>query len=193
MSVRLPAAERKEQLLDAALNVFAEKGFHETSMNDVADAAGVTKPVVYQHFDSKRALFLAIIDHVGRQMISSVTDASHSAKDGRTNTELGTIAFFEWVAGYRDSFRFLFETGVQRDPEFARAIQRVLNSLADAIAPLISNTMPRERLDLLAHGVVGTCEAVARHLIRHRTVFDPREVGRMVAQLVWGGLSEVVD
>jgi AcrR family transcriptional regulator len=193
MSVRLPAPERKEQILDVALRVFAERGFHETSMNDVADAAGVTKPVVYQHFESKRALFLAIIDDVGHQMIAEVTQASSSGGDGRTKTELGTIAFFQWVSGYNDSFRFLFDAGVHSDPEFTGAIQRVLNSLAESIAPLISNTIERERLDLLAHGVVGTCESVARHLIRHRTDFDPQEVGCMVAELVWGGLREIVN
>lgn len=67
MSTRLPAIERKEQLLDLALQVFATKGYHETSMTDIAELAGVTKPVVYQHFESKRALFLAIIDNVGKR------------------------------------------------------------------------------------------------------------------------------
>ncbi|MFM8868119.1 MAG: TetR/AcrR family transcriptional regulator [Ilumatobacteraceae bacterium] len=192
MSLRLPAPERKDQILDVALRVFAERGFHETSMNDVAEAAGITKPVVYQHFASKSALFLEIIDEVGREMITSVTSASSSQGDGRTKTELGVIAFFQWVAAYNDSFRFLFDSGVRTDPEFATAIQKVLDSMAEAIAPLISNTIAPERLDLLAHGVVGTCESVARHLIVHRTSFDPQEVGRMVAELVWGGLREVV-
>jgi len=192
MSVRLPAPERKDQILDVALRVFAERGFHETSMNDVAEAAGITKPVVYQHFASKSALFLAIIDEVGRELITSVTSASSSQGDGRTKTELGVIAFFQWVAAYNDSFRFLFDSGVRTDPEFATAIQKVLDSMAEAIAPLISHTIDPERLDLLAHGVVGTCESVARHLIVHRTSFDPQEVGRMVAELVWGGLREIV-
>ena len=192
MSVRLPAPERKDQILEVALRVFAERGFHETSMNDVAEAAGITKPVVYQHFASKRALFLAIIDDVGQQMIAGVTSASSSQGDGRTKTELGVIAFFQWVATYNDSFRFLFDSGVRNDPEFAAAIQNVLDSMAEEIAPLISNTIAPERLDLFAHGVVGTCEAVARHLIVNRTSFDPQEVGRMVAELVWGGLREIV-
>jgi len=192
MSVRLPAPERKDQILEVALRVFAERGFHETSMNDVAEAAGITKPVVYQHFASKRALFLAIINDVGQQMIASVTSASSAQGDGRTKTEHGAIAFFQWVATYNDSFRFLFDSGVRNDPEFATAIENVLDSMARAIAPLISNTIEPERLDLLAHGVVGTCESVARHLIVQRTAFDPQEVGRMVAELVWGGLREIV-
>ena len=61
MSLRMPAAERREQLLAVALDVFAREGYHQTSMNDVAEAAGITKPVLYQHFESKRELYLALI------------------------------------------------------------------------------------------------------------------------------------
>ena len=84
MSTRLPAIERKEQLLDLALQVFATKGFHDASMTDIAELAGVTKPVVYQHFESKRALFLAIIDNVGKKMISEITQATSLAPDGKS-------------------------------------------------------------------------------------------------------------
>ena len=59
--MRLPAAERRDQLLGTAVHVFAENGYHGTSMNDVADAAGVTKPVLYQHFSSKRDLLSALL------------------------------------------------------------------------------------------------------------------------------------
>ena len=79
MSTRLPAHERKDQILDVALKVFATKGFHESSMNDIADMAGVTKPVVYQHFESKRALFLALIEDAGTQMINEITKATVQA------------------------------------------------------------------------------------------------------------------
>ena len=76
MPTRLPAHERKDQILDVALKVFATKGFHESSMNDIAELAGITKPVVYQHFESKRALFLALIDDAGTQMINEITKAT---------------------------------------------------------------------------------------------------------------------
>ena len=87
MALRLPAIERKEQVLDVALAVFAVKGFHDTSMNDIAEAAGVTKPVVYQHYESKRALFLAIIDHVGDRMVDVLTAATSGLTDGHDQVE----------------------------------------------------------------------------------------------------------
>ena len=78
MSSRLSASARREQLLDVALAAFARNGYHETSMNDIADAAGVTKPVLYQHFESKRELYQALLDDVGARMVAAITDG-----DGR--------------------------------------------------------------------------------------------------------------
>jgi AcrR family transcriptional regulator len=192
MSTRLPARERKDQLLEVALSVFASRGFHETSMNDVAEAAGVTKPVVYQHFESKRALFLAIIGNVGDQMIAEVTRATSAQEDGRSKAEHGTIAFFQWVARDKDSFRFLFDSGTRNDPEFALAMRKVMDAMAEAIAPLISSELDPGYLRTLAHGVVGASEGVARHLLSRDTTFDPEVVGKQVATLVWGGLRDIV-
>ncbi|MGZ6966617.1 MAG: helix-turn-helix domain-containing protein, partial [Acidimicrobiia bacterium] len=64
MSMRLPAEQRRTQLVAVAVEVFGERGFHATSMDEVAEAAGVTKPVLYQHFPSKRALFRELLDDV---------------------------------------------------------------------------------------------------------------------------------
>ncbi len=68
MNTRLPAPARREQILDVSVQVFARRGFHSTSMNDVAEAAGVTKPVLYQHFDSKQDLYLALLDEAVSEM-----------------------------------------------------------------------------------------------------------------------------
>ena len=79
MSVRLPAAARREQLVATALEMFAQQGFHATSMNDVAEAAGVTKPVLYQHFASKRQLYLELLEDVGTRLGQVIEDATSSA------------------------------------------------------------------------------------------------------------------
>src|SRR3954468_22035898 len=81
--MRLPAEERRRQLLDVALDIFAERGFHSTSMDEVANAAGVTKPVLYQHFPSKRALYVELLEDVGNQMLARLTSATDRATTGR--------------------------------------------------------------------------------------------------------------
>ena len=98
MSSRLTATARREQLLEVALDVFARAGYHATSMNEVAEAAGVTKPVLYQHFESKRELYQALLDEVGARMLTAIVTATADAPDGRSKTEIGFRAYFRWVA-----------------------------------------------------------------------------------------------
>ena len=82
--MRLPAEQRRRQLLDVACQVFAAGGFHTTAMDDVANAAGVTKPVLYQHFPSKRALFVELLEDVGRQLLDGLEVATSAVETGRT-------------------------------------------------------------------------------------------------------------
>ena len=191
MSTRLPAHERKDQILDVALKVFATKGFHESSMNDIADMAGVTKPVVYQHFESKRALFLALIEDAGTQMINEITKATVQATGGRQQAEQGTIAFFRWAAADQNRFKFLFDSGTRNDAEFASAVRRVVDNSANAIAPLIAVDLDAAHLRTLAHGVIGATEGVVRHLLDNNIAFNPEVIGKQVADLVWAGLRGV--
>ena len=191
MALRLPAIERKEQVLDVALSVFATKGFHDTSMNDIAEAAGVTKPVVYQHYESKRSLFLAIIDHVGDRMIDVLTAATSGLTDGQAQVEAGMIAFFKWVERDRNAFKFLFESGTQNDEEFTIAIRKVLDRSAEAIAPLIAIDLDPIHVRTLAHAVAGASEGVARFLINNNIAFAGEQTGKQIASLVWAGLRGV--
>lgn len=188
MTARLTAAARREQLLDVALDVFARHGYHETSMNGVADAAGITKPVLYQHFASKRELYLALIDEAGRRLLQAVTDADLGSSDGRRRTELGFIAYFNWVHDDHDAFQLLFGGGSRRDPEFDRAAARYTALVADAIEPLITADIESEHRRMLAHAIVGLAEGVSRHLLRSGNNFHPDVVARQVSDLAWAGL-----
>ena len=185
--MRLPAAERREQLLMVALDVFGRKGYHETSMNDVADAAGITKPVLYQHFESKRELYLALIDEAGNRMISSFAHLGRTAT-GRARTEQGFLAYFQWVHDDNDSFQLLFGSGSRRDPEFSEASGRFTSMVADVIEPLINADIDSEHRRTLAHALVGLAEGVSRRLIRLGNDFDPKVVARQVSDLAWAGL-----
>ena len=81
--MRLPADQRRQQLLDVAREVFAASGFHATSMDDIADAAGVTKPVLYQHFPSKRALYVELLEDTGRQLLDALAAVTNRVETGR--------------------------------------------------------------------------------------------------------------
>ncbi len=191
MAMRLPAPERREQLLSVALRVFAQNGFHDTSMNDVAEAAGITKPVLYQHFDSKRELFLDVIESAGHRMISAITTQATTDTDGRRRTELGFRAYFTWVAEDHDAFMLLFGSGSRRDPEFADAVRQFTSKVADAIEPLITADIDASHRRTLAYAIVGMTEAISRRLVEDGAAFDPDFVARQVSDLAWAGLRAV--
>src|SRR5438132_14251031 len=116
--MRLPADQRRLQLLDVARDRFGEKGFNATSMDEIAEAAGVTKPVLYQHFPSKRALYVELLEETGRQLLSTLADATARADSLRERVELGFRAYFRFAVGNRSAFLFLLGTSLRSDPEF---------------------------------------------------------------------------
>ena len=188
MSLRMPAAERREQLLSVALDVFAGEGYHQTSMNQIAEAAGITKPVLYQHFASKRELYLALIEEAGGRLLHIITAPSITETSGRRRVELGFLAYFQWVYDDHDSFQLLFGGGSRRDAEFSEAAGKFQSRVADAIEPLITAYIDTEHRRTLAHAIVGLAEGVSRRLIRLGDDFDPELIARQVSELAWAGL-----
>lgn len=191
MSTRLSAVARREQIISVAVPVFAQHGFNGASMNDVAEAAGVTKPVLYQHFASKQALYLALLQEVGRRMIDAIGRATAEAIDGRSQTEAGFRAYFRWVADDHDGFLLLFSTQANRDTAATKVIRGITSEAASAIAPLIAVELDHEQRRTLAHGLVGLAEGVSRRLVERGDDFDPDDLARLVANLAWAGLRSI--
>jgi AcrR family transcriptional regulator len=190
-SPRLSAPARREQILDVALEVLGRAGYHGASMNDIAEAAGVTKPVLYQHFESKRELYRAVLDEVGNRLLSSIAKATADAPDGKSQTERGFQAYFRWVANDHDAFMLLFGGGVRRDDEFRDAIRRITDDAAGAIAPLIAVDIDDKQRRTLAHALIGLAEGASRRLVEHGEPFDPDEVATSISQLAWAGLRSL--
>src|SRR5579859_1965342 len=136
-ALRLPAARRRRQLLDIAVEVFAVRGFHRTSMDELAEAAGVTKPVLYQHFLSKRLLYLELLDDVGSRLVEAVTGAVTAASGPHRQVEAGFRAYFRFVAQETSAFKLIFGSGGRRDEEFAEAVRSVEDKMAISVAALI--------------------------------------------------------
>src|SRR3954452_19972327 len=192
MSTRLPAPRRRRQLLDVALKVFAERGYHPTSMNDLAEAAGVTKPVLYQHFRSKRALYLELLEDVGGRLRDAIEKATTEAGGPREQVHAGFRAYFTFVESQQPAFQLLFGGGARRDIEFADAVRSVEISIAEAIAQLIVvKGLDDERRLLLAHGLVGLAEGASRYWLAGGMTGNADELAAQVAALAWAGLRGV--
>jgi AcrR family transcriptional regulator len=189
VSMRLPAAARRQQLLDTALSTFARLGYHDASMNDIAEAAGVTKPVLYQHFGSKRELFLEVLSDVAAGMRRAVRAATSVAEGPRQQVELGFAAWFAWVGEHRDGFHVLFSGEVRRDPEFAEEAAKAQRQFVDGISELIVvDGLTEERQRLLAYGIVGLGEATCRRWLAKEIDLDVDELAAQIADLAWSGL-----
>lgn len=191
MAARLPAAARRRQLLDVALGEFAERGFSGVSMDQVAEAAGVTKPVLYQHFTSKRALYLELVDDVADRLEDAVVKATADAASPRQQVENGFRAYFRFVTEHRDAFRLLFTADSRRDRDLTDAVVRVEETFAGTIAALIEveGLSEDDRL-LLARGIVGIAEVTSRHALVGPSP-DPDALARRVAGLAWAGLRGI--
>jgi AcrR family transcriptional regulator len=191
MAARLPAARRRRQLLDIALRVFAEHGYHPTTMEEIADAAGVTKPVLYQHFASKRHLYLELLDDVGGRMMDDIAKAVAAATGPREQVEAGFLAYFRFVDREANAFRLLFGSGTRRDEEFEQAVRRVEDSIAEAIAVLIEMAIDPDHRRLLAHALVGMAEGMGRRWVAEGEAIDPAVLAQRVAELAWAGLRGI--
>jgi AcrR family transcriptional regulator len=175
-----------------ALHVFAAGDFHRTSMSEVAEAAGVTKPVLYQHFRSKRDLYLELLRDVGGRLQTAVAEATDSASGPRERVVLGFVAYFSFVSANRAGFLFLFAGDSRREQEFAEVAGVVDAHLAAFVADLISvEGFDEERRLLLGYGIVGLAEAAARHWIATGCHGNPEVLAEQLADMVWAGLRGV--
>jgi len=194
-SARLPAAQRRRQLLDVALAAFSAAGFHGTSMEDVATAAGVTKPVLYQHFGSKRALYIELLNDVGGQLMDVIAKAAAEAAGPQRQVEAGFRAYFRFVEHREPAFRLLFGGGSKRDEGFAERVRLVEDAIAELIASFITAELPPGQTLTLAHGIVGMAESTCRHWLLSRseggTTATADELADQLAELAWAGLRGV--
>jgi AcrR family transcriptional regulator len=191
-SLRLPADQRRQQLFEVARERFAQQGFHATSMDEIAEAAGVTKPVLYQHFPSKRALYVELLEETGRQLLSTLADATARAGSLRERVELGFHAYFRFAVGNRSAFLFLLGTSLRSDPEFARIVEEILDAAAETIATLIEIPAPDAQRQMLANAIVGMAESVGLRVLREPgAVVDSDQLAQWISELAWFGLRGV--
>lgn len=191
---RLPAAERRRQLLTAAVDVFADHGFSGASMNDVAEAAGVTKPVLYQHFASKKALYGELVEDLGRHLERAIVVAVDEAGGPRQQVEAGFRAYFRWATSQGSAFQVLFAGHNRLDRELAAAIENVESMMAERVASLIVvEGLSDDARHVLAYGVIGLAESTSRHWLGLGLGpgLDADAFAETVAQLAWSGLRGV--
>lgn len=189
---------RRAQVLAVAQDLFAREGFHHVSMDDIADRAEVSKPVLYRHFPSKLDLYLAVVDHRGQALVTAVDDALAAVDRGEQQSGRAVVrgivqAYVEFVEQAGDSFSLLFESDVTRDSGVRSRVEQASADAARAICRALRELagLPLEHAELLSTALVGMARVAATS--RYRT----REVGvddavDLVTQLAWRGVAGLV-
>src|SRR5487761_1751703 len=101
---RLPRRAGRRQRLDAAMEVFVARGYHAAAMDEIAERAGVSKPVLYQHFPGKQELYLALLDESVESLVDTVRTALRSTNENRQRVNATFQAFFDFVASTGEAF-----------------------------------------------------------------------------------------
>jgi AcrR family transcriptional regulator len=187
---RLPRPERRAQLLDAAKHVFVERGYHAAAMDEIAVRAGVSKPVLYQHFPGKLDLYLALLDQSIDQFVDSVVLSLDSTHDNKRRVAAAMETFFEFVGGEGDTFRLLFENDLTSADAVRGRLDALTRRCAEAIAPVIAEDtgLSPEEAELLAAGMVGMAQVAARFWLASDGSLPREHATSLVATLGWRGI-----
>ncbi len=187
----MPRKERRAQLLDSALEVFVAQGYHAAAMDDIADRAGVSKPVLYQHFPGKLDLYLALLEQAADQIISATRDALASTQDNEQRVEATMQVFYDYIARDEGAFRLVFESDLTNEPAVREQVDRVTAICADEITAVIEadTGLPDEAARLVAVSLVGMAQVSARFWLQAGGEIPRQEAASLVSGLAWRGVS----
>jgi AcrR family transcriptional regulator len=194
-SPRLPRSARRKQLLGAAQEVFVAQGYHAAAMDDIAERAGVSKPVLYQHFPGKLELYLALLDQHADDLVGRVRDALSSTTDNKQRVDSCVAAYFDFVTAESDdtagAFRLVFESDLRNDPLVAARFERMHTDCAEAVAETIAKDTGSSRAEahLLSVGMIGLAEIAARWWLQAPGLIDRDDAIRLLGALMWRGIS----
>lgn len=192
--VRMSSSERREQLIEVGIKLFAEKGFEAVSVEEIAAVAKVSKPVVYEHFGNKDGLYAVIIDREVHGLLSTII-YSLGHGDARLITERAVLSFLTYVDEHPDGFRVLLrDAPVNQGPNaYSGMVREIVAKTADVLVPRLEQAGLNKRFaNVYARGIVGTVAFVAQSWVD-----DPKpgkdELAAHVVNLIWNGLGGLVD
>ncbi|MGY5763757.1 TetR/AcrR family transcriptional regulator [Brachybacterium sp. DNPG3] len=184
----MPRTERRAQLLELATQVFTERGYQSTSMDDIARAAGVTKPVLYQHFASKEDLFGEVVDITGASLIAEVRSIADVEGDTVARVRHGLSRFDELVGLYGALQLFTGEEGVSQ--AIAQKLRGVLDEMGIELAGVLSTfrVLDESQARAIGRALIGLTRATAKMLQEAESEEEHEEILSTITTLAVGGL-----
>ncbi|WP_087101009.1 TetR/AcrR family transcriptional regulator [Nocardiopsis sp. JB363] len=188
---RLPRVRRRRQLLAAAQEVFVARGYHAAAMDEIADRAGVSKPVLYQHFPGKLELYLALLEEHSEALVEKQREALESTEDNQKRVTASFQAYFDFVAGDGEAFRLVFESDLRNLPAVREKSEHTLQRCAELIGEVIrqDTSISDDEAHLLSIALVGMAETTARYWLNNHGSVPQNAAEQLVARLAWRGIS----
>ena len=189
----MPREQRRQEILDAARQVFVARGYHAAGMDEIADRSGVSKPVLYQHFSGKLDLYLALLDDACAALLDAVRSALRSCSGGREKAQATAAAYFRFTDDEAGAFRLVFESDLTWEPEVQRRLAALTEACVDEIStPIYEDAgLGVEESRLLAAGLVGLQQHAARYWLLQGRAVPLETAADLVSQLGWRGLRSL--
>jgi AcrR family transcriptional regulator len=186
-------SSRRTQIMVAGLEVFAEKGFHLASMDDIAKQAGVSKPILYQHFSSKQDFYLGVLDERVDVIVQQISDAINGAVGNRNRLEAAIACYFKLVDDADHGFRLIFESDFTMNHEVRARVEDVVAQVSRVVGNEVANQTGKSlgEANILAGGLCGMAQAAAWRWLRLGRPIAMEVAIRQTLDLAWKGLSAV--
>ncbi|HEY6280101.1 MAG TPA: TetR/AcrR family transcriptional regulator [Streptosporangiaceae bacterium] len=188
---RLPRPARRRQLLGAAREVFVAQGYHAAAMDEIAERAGVSKPVLYQHFPGKLDLYLALLDESVDALSATVRAALESTTDNKQRVTATFTAFFDFVGSTGQAFRLVFESDLRNEPAVRERLERSSQDCAEMISQVIREDtgLSDDEAHLLGMGLVGMAQVGAICWLSMGQAIPKDAAEQLIGRLAWRGIS----
>ncbi|MEH1056981.1 TetR/AcrR family transcriptional regulator [Micromonospora sp. CPCC 206171] len=194
---RLPRAVREQQMLDAAVKVFSRRGFHAASMDEIAEDAGISKPMVYAYLGTKEELFVACLHREGTRMMEAIAGAAAPDLPADERLWRGLRAFFGFVGAHRDGWAVLYRQARGSQP-FAAELATMRARLVEVVAGMLDHALRADGrevsetdLEVVAYALVGATESLADWLADHPEA-DPEKTATRMMNVAWLGAGQLL-
>ncbi|MFD7298874.1 TetR/AcrR family transcriptional regulator [Streptomyces sp. NPDC059897] len=199
---RVPRQVREQQIIDVGVRVFAKRGYHAASVDEIAELAGISKPMVYLYLESKEGLFLACLKREAGRLVATFQEAALGAGGApELRLHAGLSAFFAFVAEHRDSWVVLHRQASELSEAIAAAVADARRAVMAEVAGLIrdgisdsgrGSQLGDEDADFVAHALVGAADSLTDWMERHPDQ-SPEGITLRLMNMVWVGMRDVLD
>lgn len=197
---RVPRRVREQQIIDVAVTVFSKRGYHAASVDEIAELAGISKPMVYLYLESKEGLFIACLRREAERLVTAFQVAARGQEGPDSRLYAGLGAFFAFVADHRDSWIVLHRQAAELSEAIAAEVSLARRAVMEQVAGLIrdgiADSGARLRLQeedayFVAHALVGAADSLTDWMERYPG-HSPDQMTLRLMNMVWVGMRDVL-